>query len=117
MIWLVVLLGSIGAGWLLGHGDAAANLRAAAASAPLCLSTAMMGVTLGLYGRDRIRLRRTYASPSLAFLGKTLFVFSLSPAAAWMLAPIAWPPLCLQVCSAGCAIGAAIWLGNLPSKL
>jgi hypothetical protein len=117
MIWLVAVLGSVGAGWLLGHGDAAANARIAAQSAPQDLLTAMLGVTIGLYGRERIRLRRTYASPSLAFVGKGLVFSFLSPAAAWTFAPLDWSPLCLHLSAAGCAAGACIWLGNLPSRL
>jgi hypothetical protein len=117
MIWLVAVLGSVGAGWLAGHGDAAANARAAAASAPADLMAAMLGVTLGLYGRDRVRLHRTYASPTLAYLGKALLFAFLSPAAAWTLAPVAWPPSCLHLFAAGCGAGAGIWLGNLPSRL
>lgn len=117
MIWLALLLGSVGAGWLLGHGDAAANLRSGMAIAPACGLIALMGVTIGLYGRDRIRLRRSYASPSLAYLGKTLLFGSLSPMAAWLFAPVAWPPDVLKALAAGCAAGIAVWLGNLPSRL
>jgi hypothetical protein len=117
MIWLVLVLGSIGAGWLFGHGDASDNAFAASASAPVHLLTAALGVTFGLYGRDRIRLRRTYASPTLAYLGKALFFVSLSPAAAWILSPVAWPMSSLHLSAGGCALGAALWLGNLPTRL
>jgi hypothetical protein len=117
MIWLVVVLGSVGAGWLLGRGDADSNLRSASESAPETVLTVLLGVAIGLYGRDRIRLRRTYASPSIAYLAKALFFASLSPAAAWMFAPINWPAWSLQLCAIGCASGAALWLGNLPARL
>jgi hypothetical protein len=117
MIWIAVVLGSIGAGWLLGHGDAASNLRAASASAAVHLLTASLGVTIGLYGRDRIRLRRTYASPTLAYLGKALLFASLSAAAAMIFSPLDWPPSSLHLSAGGCALGAALWLGNLPTRL
>src|SRR5262245_8840803 len=117
MIWLAAVLGSVGVGWLLGHGDAAANLRAASTTAPEQLLVVLLGVTAGLYGRDRIRLRRSYPSPSLAHAGQILFVASLSPAAAWLLAPVDWPASWLQGFSAGCAGGAAMWVGNLPRRL
>lgn len=117
MIWLVVVLGSVGAGWMLGRGDAMANGRLAAAAAPEALLTVTLGAAVGLYGRERIRLRRTYASPTLAYLGKAGFFAALSPAAAWILAPIAWPVWSLHLCAAGCAAGAALWVGNLPVRL
>jgi hypothetical protein len=117
MIWLVAVLGAVGAGWLLGRGDASLNMNAAAASAPVHLLTASLGVTFGLYGRDCIRLRRTYASPTLAYTGKLLFFASLAPAAAVILSPVAWPVSSLHFSSAGCALGTALWLGNLPTRL
>ena len=117
MIWAAVVLGSVGLGWLLGHGDAAANLRAASMSAPEPLLLTVLGVTLGLYGRDRTRLRKSYASPSLAFAGKFLFVAFLAPAATFVLAPVDWPAAWLHGFAAGCAGGAALWVGNLPPRL
>jgi hypothetical protein len=117
MIWLVLVLGSVGAGWMLGRGDAAANFRLAAACAPESLLTVTLGASIGLYGRDRIRLRRTYASPTAAYLGKALFFAALAPAAAWILAPLGWPASSLPLCAAGCGAGAALWIGNLPSRL
>lgn len=117
MIWLVVVLGSVGVGWMLGRGDAAANARQAGEAAPEAILTVTLGAAIGLYGRDRIRLRRTYASPTLAYSGKAFFFAALSPAAAWMFAPLDWPSWSLHLCSAGCAAGAALWLGNLPTRL
>ena len=117
MIWIAVVLGSIGAGWLLGRGDAASNLRSATESAPVDLLAAMLGVTTGLYDRERIRLRRTYASPSLAYAGKLLLFASLSAAAAWTLSPLDWPASLLHGFAAGVAAGACLWIGNLPAKL
>jgi len=113
MIWLVLVLGSVGAGWLFGRGE----LDLHRSVAPVHLLTATLGLGFGLYGRDRIRLRRTYASPSLAYAGKALFFASLSPAAAYILSPIAWPVSVLHLSAVGCALGAAIYLGNLPTKL
>ncbi len=117
MIWLVVVLSAVGTGWLLGRGDASLNMNAAVASAPVHLLTASLGVTFGLYGRDRIRLRRTYASPTLAYLGKALFFASLAPAATMILSPVDWPMASLHLSASGCSLGATLWLGNLPTRL
>jgi hypothetical protein len=117
MIWLIIVLGSVAAGRLLGQGDVAANLRAATSLAPELLLLALFGVTLGLYGRDRIRLRKSYASPSLAYSGKLCFVVSFSAAATFILAPVDWPVWWLHGFAAAGAAGAASWIGNLPPRL
>ena len=117
MIWLAVLAASVGAGWLFGHGDAAVNARAAASAAPVGLLVAMLGVTTGLYGRDRVRLRRTYASPALAYLGKRLFMAAAVTAATFVLSPVEWPPAALEALSGAGALGLGVWLGNLPVRL
>jgi hypothetical protein len=117
VIWLIIVLGSVCAGRILGQGAAAANLRAASSLAPELLLVFLLGVTLGLYGRDRIRLRRAYASPSLSYLGKVLLVAFLSPAATFVLSPVDWPVAWLPAFAAGGAIGAAVWIGNLPPRL
>ena len=113
MIWLVLVLGSVGAGWLFGHGEPDLHRSIA----PVHLLTATLGLGFGLYGRDRIRLRRTYASPTLAYAAKALFFASLSPAAAFILSPIDWPMSVLHLSAVGCALSAAIWIGNLPARL
>jgi hypothetical protein len=117
MIWLAAALASVGAGWLLGHGDAAANARIAADSAPADLLGSMLGVTLGLYGRDRIRLRRTYASPALAYVGKLILFASLSGVATFVLSPVAWDFSLVHGFTAAAAAGLFVWLGNLPVRL
>ena len=117
MIWLVIVAISVAAGWLLGQGDAATHLQAAIAAAPAGGLALLLGVTLGFYGRDRVRLRRTYASPSLAYLGKLLLFASLAASTAWVLAPLAWPRSCLHYFAAAGAAGAAVWVGNLPPRL
>ena len=117
MIWLAMLLGSVGMGWLLGRGDAAVNFRAASASAPEHLLLALLGLTFGWYGRDRVRLRKAYSSPSLAHMGKLVFVASLSAALTWIVAPVDWSASWLPVFAAGCAGGTALWIGNLPTRL
>ena len=117
MIWVVALLGSVGAGWLLGHGNAEANGRYAAETAPQNLLTVMLGITIGLYGRDRVRLRRTYCSPTLSYCGKVILFSSLSCGAAWALSPLDWPPCSLQGSVAASAVGVSTWLGNLPPRL
>jgi hypothetical protein len=117
MIWMVIVLGSVGFGWLLGHGDAPANLRRAADSLPQNLLGALLGITVGLYRRERIRLRRTYASPTMAYLGKGLLFAAVSAAATAVFAPVAWPPLVLALCAGLIAVGVSVWLGNLPSRL
>lgn len=117
MIWAALVLASVGAGWLLGRGDASANLETASSSAPVHLLLVLLGATLGLYGRDRVRLRRAYASPSLAYAGKFLFFAGLAPAATWSLAPVDWPAALLPALAAGCAAGVATWIANLPPRL
>jgi hypothetical protein len=117
MIWIVLVLASVVAGWLLGRGDAAANVQAAAETAPQPLLLCLLGAFLGLYGRDRIRLRRAFPSPSFAYAGKFLFVASLAPAVTFVLAPVDWPVSWLPGFAAGCAGGAALWVGNLPLRL
>jgi len=117
MIWICLVLGSVGLGWLLGSGDAAANLRAAAGDAPGALLTALLGVTLGLCGRDRVRVGRTYASPTLAYLGKALLFVSLAAVAAWTLSPVDAPAFRPRTFAVGVAAGTALWMGNLPSRL
>jgi hypothetical protein len=117
VIWIVVVLGSVGTGWLLGHGDVVANGRYAAETAPQNLLTVLLGVTIGLYGRDRVRCRHAYASPSMAYVGKALLFASLSLGCAWSFSPLNWPASCLQAGAAACAAGASIWVGNLPPRL
>lgn len=117
MIWLVGVLGSVAAGWLLGRGDAAANARAAAESAAADLLLVLLGATLGLCARDRIRRRRTHASPTAAHLGKLVLFAGLSGAATFLLAPVAWPVAGLHASAAVMAAGFRAWLGNLPVKL
>lgn len=117
MIWLILMAGSVGLGWLLGGGDAAANLRLASAAGPELLLTALLGVTTGLCARDRIRLRRTYASPTLAYLGKGLFFAALAAGATATMAPVPWPPSAVRFCAGLAAVGAGTWMGNLPPRL
>jgi len=117
VIWIVLLAASVASGWLLGQGDAPANWRGFSERAPVDALGALLGVTLGLYGRDRIRLRRTYASPTVAYLGKRLMVAALAAAATFALSPVAWPADSLHAFAAGVAAGAAAWVGNLPPKL
>ena len=117
MIWIAIALASVAAGWLFGHGDAAANAGAAAESAPADFLGGLLGVTLGLYGRDRIPLRRTYASPTLAYLGKLLLFAAVSGAATFAFSPVDWPPTGLHAGAAAAALGAWVWVGNLPVKL
>ncbi len=117
MIWCLILPAAVGAGWLLGEGDAAANFRAALEAAPASGLLATLGWTLGLYGRDRTRLRRSYASPTLAWLGKRLLLASLSAASTFAFAPVAWPAECWPLIAGAAAAGAAVWVGNLPIRL
>ncbi len=117
MIWIVLAAASVASGWAFGDGDAARNWRAAAAGAPADLLGAALGAALGLYGRERIRLRRTYASPTTAFLGKRLLFAALAAAATFALSPVAWPPEAMHAFAAAAAAGAAAWVGNLPPKL
>ena len=117
MIWMALVLASVGAGWLLGRGDAAANFQAAVDAAPEPLLLFLLGLTAGLYGRDRIRLRRAHPSPSFAYVGKLLFMACVAPAATFLFAPVDWPVTWLPGFAAGGGGAAALWLGNLPMRL
>ena len=117
MIWIALVLVSVGLGWLLGTGDAAGNLQASMADAPRSLLTALLGLPLGLYGRDRVRSGRTYASPTLAYLGKALLFMSLAAVAAGSLSPLDGPAFHPRYVAVGVAAGMALWLGNLPPRL
>ena len=117
MIWLVVFAAAIGSGWLFGHGDASSNLRAATEAATAALLLSMLGVTVGLYGRDRVRLGKAYSSPTLAWLSKRLLMASIAAAATFALSPVAWPSDCVTAFAAASALGGAVWVGNLPVRL
>jgi len=117
MIWVVVVLGSVGTGWLLGLVDVVANARYATESAPQHLLTVMLGITIGLYERDRVRLRQAYSSPSMAWIGKVLLFASLSLGCACSFSPLDWPTTCLQASVAVGSVGIPSWVGNLPPRL
>ncbi len=117
MIWIAIALASVSAGWVFGHGDSASNARAAFDRAPTGVLTLTLGVTFGLYARGALRHRRGFSSPTLAYGGKLVFFASMSAAASWTLSPLAWPPESLHVCCAGGALGAGLWIGNLPTRL
>ena len=117
MIWFAIAGASVAAGWLLGGGDAAVNLQAARASAAADFVGASLGLSLGLLLRERIRLRRTHASPTLSYLGKRLFLATAVAAATFAASPVAWPSSCLHVLAAAGAAGLALWSSNLPVKL
>ena len=117
MIWTAFVLASVAAGWLLGRGDAAANLRAAQLSVPAALLIASFGGTLGFLGRDRLRRGSGYASPTASLAGKLVAVGALAAAAAAAFSPVDWPAGSLRDCSALFAAGYALWLANLPRRL
>lgn len=117
MIWVALVLASVAGGWLLGRGDASANWRAVSEAAPRELLTALLGVTSGLYARDRVRLSRTYASPTLAYLGKALLFSALAAVATFAMSPVSWPFGVLQSAVWAGAFGLAVWTGNLPTRL
>jgi hypothetical protein len=117
MIWIVVAGASVAAGWLFGHGDAAVNLATVRTWAPADLLGASSGLSVGLLLRERIRLRRTYASPSLSYVGKRLALAAGVAAATFAASPVAWPPGCLHGLAAAAAAGLALWSSNLPVRL
>lgn len=117
MIWLVIAAASVAGGWLLGDGDAASNLRAARSVAAADLLGASLGISVGLLLRERVRLRKTHASPSLSYLGKRLFLAAAVAAVTFAASPVAWPPTCLHGLAAAGAAGLALWSANLPVKL
>jgi len=116
VIWLVLVGAAIGAGWLLGHGNAE-SLAWTAPEAPKAGLLASLALTLGVYGRERLRLRQSYASPTRAYLGKFTAMAGLAVAAAYLLAPVDWPLDVLYGSAAGVAGGGALWISNLPRKL
>jgi hypothetical protein len=117
MIWIPWIAAAVGAGWLFGRGDAAENFRRLEESALREGLLALLGVTGGMCLRDRVRLGRTYASPTAAYLGKALFMAALGGAAAYAFSPVAWPARFLDALAAAAALGSALWLGNLPRRL
>lgn len=117
MIWIPWIAAAVGAGWLLGHGDAAENVRRLAEAAPREGLLALLGVSGGLCLRDRARLGRTYASPTLAYAGKALFMGGLGGGATFAFSPVAWPAGVLDALAGAAALGLALWLGNLPPRL
>ncbi len=117
MIWIALAGVSIAAGWVFGRGDAEANLAAARLSAPLWSLVLLLGLTAGGYGRDRVRLRRTYASPTRGWLSKVLLFAGLLSGLTFVGAPVDWSPEVLPWLAALAASGLAGWMGNLPEKL
>ena len=116
MIWIALVGAAVASGWLLGHGDPAA-LAWTGPDAPKAGLLASLALTLGFYGRERLRLRRTYASPTTAYLGKLAAMVSLAVAATSLFAPVDWPVQALYAAAAGLAGGGASWIANLPRKL
>jgi hypothetical protein len=117
MIWIALILGSVSLGWLLGEGVLYENFRLAANGLPCYLSGLFLGFTIGLYCRERIRRRRTYASPTMAYIGKGLLFSAIAVAATATASPVAWPPIFLPIAAAVAAAGSSLWIGNLPSRL
>lgn len=117
MIWIALAAVSIALGWVFGRGDAEANLAAARLTAPLWGLVLLLGLTAGGYGRDRVRLRRTYASPTRGWLAKTLLFAGVSAGGTFLAAPVDWSPEVLPFLAAVAASGLAVWMGNLPEKL
>jgi hypothetical protein len=117
VIWLVIAGAAVAGGWLLGEGDAAANWRTARAAAAADLVGASLGLSVGLLLRERIRLRRAYASPTRSYGGKRVAQAAAVAAAVFALSPVDWPPACLHAFAAAAGAGLALWSGNLPVKL
>jgi hypothetical protein len=46
MIWIVIFTAAVGTGWLLGHGDTAANVRADSEAAPVDLLGAAVAASV-----------------------------------------------------------------------
>jgi hypothetical protein len=117
VIWIPWIAAAVGAGWLLGGGDAAENLRRLEEAGGREGLLALLGVTAGLCLRDRVRLGRTYASPTLAYVGKALFMAAAGGAATYAFSPVAWPAAVPDALAGAAALGLALWLGNLPRRL
>jgi hypothetical protein len=117
MIWIALILGSVGLGWLLGRGDWSDNFRAASDTLVPNLFGVLLGLTTGVYRRERIRRRRTYASPSVAYIGKGILFSAVAVGTTAAASPVAWAPDVLPLASAAAAVGLSLWVGNLPPKL
>lgn len=117
MIWLALVLAAVGSGWIFGHGDLGSNLLAARESLAADLVGLLLGAAVGRMERDRLRLRRTYASPSLAHLAKLLAFLSLGVVATYLFSPVDWDPAWLHAGVAATAVGICVWMGNLPLRL
>jgi len=117
MIWLVIVLASVGSGWMFGHGDAVVNFHAAGESAVADGLGALLGAALGLFSRDRIRRHLTFASPTRAYTGKLLLFAAVSGASTFVMSPVGWPSSVFHACIALIATGLWMWIGNLPVRL
>jgi membrane associated rhomboid family serine protease len=117
VIWLASAVAAALLGWAFGTGDQSANLRAARTSAPSWGLLILLAATLGGFGRERLRLRRSYASPTRAWLGKTLAAAGLIVLGTFAGTPVDWDPVQVSWAAAGAGLGGALWLANLPRKL
>jgi hypothetical protein len=117
MIWIALVAAAAGCGWLLGTGSQAANLEAARAGAPLWGAVLCLGLTGGGYGRERVRRRLAYASPTRAWLAKVAGMAGLIGMGTFAGSPVAWDPSWLPWMAGLAASGIAGWVSNLPRRL
>ena len=78
---------------------------------------ATVGLLIGLWFRERIREGLTYASPTRAFLAKTLVMLSVLVLVLFAMSPLQLPPVTLWILSLGFTFGASIYAANMPIKL
>ena len=78
---------------------------------------ATVGVLIGLWFRERIREGLSYASPTRAFLAKTLAMLSVLVIVLFAMSPLQIPPVSLWILYLGFTLGASIYAANLPVNL
>jgi hypothetical protein len=96
-----------------------ASVHAEILSASLPVLAAAIGaaVALGLARRERLRSGESFASPTVAYLGKHLAVAGAVSLASYALVPWPLPPAALWWGGGGAATGAFLFVSNLPLKV
>ena len=78
---------------------------------------ATVGLLIGLWFRERIREGLTYASPTRAFLAKTLAMLSVLVLVLFAMSPLPIPHVSLWILYLGFTFGGSIYAANMPVNL